>query len=299
MPPRDRCAERLADFAWHSWTELGVPGWLDQPTQWVIDPEALLLLTASLGPRYPRLWLNALDWSVASAGEIAVDRVRNLHKSWPELRHWTGFSGVLTAHTNDKWPSPGPPDPIELPHTSRQVLDRPGALALQLRKGLGVSAHAEAIRVFLTYPEGTRLTVLEVAEEIAYTKRTAANVVGRMQAAGLVDRQRGTYAATFSLRKHRALADVFGPLPTTRASYLFTVRGLWSLASILDEAREGPQSVRSVEARRALGLAGDDLVRAGLEPPAPAAGTDVWELASQWTDHILDTVVSGQSLGVG
>jgi hypothetical protein len=299
MSPSDRYADRLADFAWQSWTELGVPGWLDQPTQWVIDPEALLLLTASLGPDYPRLWLNALDWSVDYVGEVAVDRVRNLHKSWPELRHWTDFSGVLTGHTNDKWPSPGPPDSIELPNTSRQVLDRPGALALRLRKGLGVSAHAEAIRVFLTYPEGTRLTVLEVAEEIAYTKRTAANVVGRMQAAGLVDRRRGTYAATFSLRKHRALADVFGPLPMRHSSYLFAVRGVWRLASTLDEAREGPQSVRSVEARRALGLAEEDLARAGLEPPTPAAGADAWDLASEWTDHVLDTVMSSHSLAVG
>jgi hypothetical protein len=162
-----------------------------------------------------------------------------------------------------------------------------------------VSAHAEAIRVFLTYPEGTRLTVLEVAEEIAYTKRTAANVVGRMQAAGLVDRRRGTYAATFSLRKHRALADVFGPLPMRHSSYLFAVRGVWRLASTLDEAREGPQSVRSVEARRALGLAEDDLARAGLEPPTPAAGADAWDLASEWTDHVLDTVMSSHSLAVG
>ena len=181
MTHREHYADRLADFAWQSWTELGVPGWSDQPTEWVIDPEALILLTASLGPGYPRLWLNALDWSVDHVNEVAVDRVRNLHKTWPELRHWTEFSGILAGHTKDKWPSSGPPNPLELPHTSRLELGRPGALALQLRKGLGVSAHAEVIRVFLTYPEGTRLTVLEVAEEIAYTKRTAANVVGRLR----------------------------------------------------------------------------------------------------------------------
>lgn len=38
---------------------------------------------------------------------------------------------------------------------------------------------------------------------------------------------------------------------------------------------------------------------AGLEPPATAAGEDAWELALQWTDHILDTVMSDESRAVG
>lgn len=289
-------ADRLAEFAWHSWIELGVPGWSDEPTDWVIDPEALLLLTASLGPDYPRLWLNALDWVVDYANEVAVDRVRNLHRTWPEPRHWAEFSGVLAAHTNDKWPAPGPPNHIDLPHTSRQMLDRPGALALQLRKGLGVSAHAEVIRVFLTHPEGARFTVLQVADEIAYTKRTAANAVGRMQAAGLVDRRKGTYAATFSLSKYGSFAEIFGPLPTKHTSHLFTLRGLWRLVSILDEALRASPSVRSVEARRALALAEDDLTRVGIEPPVVAGAADAWVTALDYADQLLETVTSSPSV---
>ncbi|NNF89442.1 MAG: hypothetical protein HKM97_13015, partial [Acidimicrobiia bacterium] len=145
---------------------------------------------------------------------------------------------------------------------------------------------------FLTHPEGTRFTVLQIAEEIAYTKRTAANVIGRMEASGLVDRRKGTYAATFSLHKYGSFADVFGPLPTKQASYLFTVRGLWRLVGILDEARSAPQSVRSVEARRALGLAEDDLTRIGAEPPALARATDAWGVAVEYTDQLLSTTTS-------
>ncbi|NNL97879.1 MAG: hypothetical protein HKO63_06715, partial [Acidimicrobiia bacterium] len=101
-----------------------------------------------------------------------------------------------------------------------------------------------------------------------------------------------TYAATFSLHKYGSFADVFGPLPTKQASYLFTVRGLWRLVGILDEARSAPQSVRSVEARRALGLAEDDLTRIGAEPPALPSATGAWGVAVEYTDQLLNTVTS-------
>lgn len=291
MAPSSRDSADLADLAWRAWTDLGVPGWKGTPLNWVIDPEALLLLTAGLGPRYPRLWLNALDWIAGHPNEIAIDRVRNLHKSWPSLDHWTEFSGVLAANTSDKWPDAGPPDLMKLPRTSRLTVEGPSALALRLRKALGVSAHAEVIRVFLAYPEDTRLTVLEIAEEIAYTKRTAANVVGRMLASGLLDQRKGRYASSVALRKHHALAEVFGPLPNEQPSFLFAVRGIWQLMSILESAEKGAPAVRSIEARRGLQLATNDLVRAGFEPPSLTPESDAWEPTALWTSSILDDIL--------
>jgi hypothetical protein len=280
----------LADFAWRSWTELGVPGWPDRSLDWVIDPEALLLLTASLGPDHPRLWLNALDWTVDHVDDVALDRVRNLHRTWPESEHWGEFSGVLAAHTRDKWPDPGEPRPIDLPHTTRLLLDRPGATALRLRRALGVNAHTEVLRALLAYPEGRRLTVLEISEEIAYTKRTAASVVGRMLAAGLLVRHEGRYAMAVSLKNHSAMSQAFGPIPVTSASYLFAVRAYWQLATILDRASDATPSVRSVEARRALELARDDLARVGFEPPILSAGADALNEATNWVMTAADSL---------
>ena len=291
MTPNGPNSTDLADLAWRAWTDLGVPGWKGTPVNWVIDPEALLLLTASLGPQYPRLWLNALDWISNHANEIAIDRVRNLHKSWPSLDHWKEFSGVLTANTSDKWPDAGPPDLKELPRTSRLTLEGPSALALRLRTALGVNAHAEVIRVFLAHPEDTRLTVLEIAEEIAYTKRTAANVVSRMVASGLLNQRKGRYASSVALRKRHALAEVFGPVPSEHSPFLFAVRGIWQLMSILESAEKAAPAVRSIEARRGFQLARDDLVRSGFEPPSLTPESDAWEPTALWASSILDDIL--------
>lgn len=74
-----------------------------------------------------------------------------------------------------------------------------------------------------------------------------------------------------------------------------TLTNIPVFVKVVDPARDATASVRSVEARRALQLAGDDLARVGFEPPIPPAGTDAWDELSTWVMAAADSLLSSQT----
>lgn len=78
---RDEYLDLLLRFLWREWTSLGVAGQEQMPVRHVIDPEALLLFTCSLGRYDQRLFDEALDWLSVNGRFLNVQRMRNI------LRH--------------------------------------------------------------------------------------------------------------------------------------------------------------------------------------------------------------------
>src|SRR5689334_3817702 len=79
---RSRCLEAVLDLLWRQWCSLGVAGHARaaNPAR-IIDPEALLLATTSLGRQDPRLFDEALDWLSQFGGLVNLQRVKNLHRT--------------------------------------------------------------------------------------------------------------------------------------------------------------------------------------------------------------------------
>lgn len=90
---RSRCQEVVLELLWRQWCSLGVSGHAApaNPDR-LIDLEALVLATTSLGRLEPRLFDEALDWLASFGSLVNLQRLANLHRS-----HQLGESRVLTA----------------------------------------------------------------------------------------------------------------------------------------------------------------------------------------------------------
>jgi hypothetical protein len=90
---RNCCQEAVLDLLWRQWCSLGVSGHAPTANQGrLIDLEALVLATTSLGRHDPRLFDEALDWLVCHGSFINLQRLANLQRS-----HALGDERVLTA----------------------------------------------------------------------------------------------------------------------------------------------------------------------------------------------------------
>ncbi len=77
---RDLYLEFLLHFSWRQWVALGVAGHADIKDKWIIDPEALLLFTCTIGRYDARLFDEVLDWLDVNGNLINIQRLRNILK---------------------------------------------------------------------------------------------------------------------------------------------------------------------------------------------------------------------------
>lgn len=175
--------EAMLDLLWRQWCSLGVAGQAGPVTErFLLDPEALLLATTTLGRLEPRLFDEALDWLTSYGQLFNLQRLRNLERSGPladepvlgALAAWLGTQGGQPRWKALQSPSraageiqplfprlPGPrprradetflAHGLERSHFQPRGLSRPPqprhlpGLVLILRALVGVSARAEVI----------------------------------------------------------------------------------------------------------------------------------------------------------
>lgn len=290
-----RLRSELLEFVWSAWVELGVSGWVRHHSNWYVDPEALLLLTAGFAEDDPRLWSESLDWAAQFGQLLSRARVRNLLGTWGELGGWPNYAAALNAATGKPWPRAEGEGSFR--RTDRSTLDlraSPALLGLRVRAAFGVSARSEILRILLVLGGHKPLTAAELAEEAGYTKRNVADALEGMTQAGLLDVKSERNTLLYGLRRPSLLEELVGPLPAVRISFLSLCRALSILVVVADEFAERPSRVRSVEARKALTETMADLRRLGLHPPSPRPGLDAWEPFAGWVQQLLEALRVGK-----
>lgn len=297
MSPRGAAlVDAAVEFAWSCWVALGAPGTTTRHGEWPVDPEALILLTGSLGPVDARLWDEALDWCIHYQDLTSQIRLRNLHGDWPASRHWPDFAGVVAAHTAKRWPGAAEtPPPYERTHSSWLVLrERPAALASVMRQVLGVGASGEILRALLL-ADGEGLTEQEVARRAGYGMRQVGNTLGDMASVGVVERRQGTDGVRHSLGYRDHFVAIFGPLPTVRIDFPSAARVLTMAADRLGAGEQLPDDVRSVEARALLEAVRADAGRLSLSSPNIPAGRDAWLPTLDWLTPLATAWAAGRA----
>ena len=290
--PRTTLTEQLVGFAWAAWAELGVSGWKGPRAERCIDPEALMLLTGSLGDADARLRDESLDWCATYRDLLSRSRLSHLHKIWPEAKSWQAYSAASSKVTGESWPGAGSARRRELSGRSRLLLqDRPALVGLRIRAAFGATARSEVVRALLLDDPGKGVGAAEIAEEAGCTKRNAASALTGLGRAGLVTASRTPRGDLFRVAKGEALAELFGPLPSVRTSFLATCRAAWILARGLDALEKASDAVRSVEARRVLTVAAPDLHRLAETPSSPTPGRDAWSDVRGWAVEWIDRLV--------
>jgi len=100
--------EEMLRFLWRQWSQLGVARDAQFPDSWIVDPEALLVFTMTVGRCDPRLFDEVIDWTVRNGRWISLQRLKNIAESADEdtKRVLTAFAAVVDSHdTKHRWRS--------------------------------------------------------------------------------------------------------------------------------------------------------------------------------------------------
>jgi hypothetical protein len=213
----------LLNFLWRQWSALGVAGQASGEDVWIIDPEALLLLTCTMGRHEPRLFDEVLDWLNENGRFMNVMRLKRILRTekFAGERVLAAMAAYLTKGTEAlKWkmlaesvPQPpvveefyispdGKPQPAlgePEPHFLRYGFKRgplrlrgysqkfrsaqPTNLALQLRALLGINVRCEIVLFLLTH-EAAHPS--QIAREAYYFERAIQSTLVDMSLSGVV-----------------------------------------------------------------------------------------------------------------
>lgn len=130
---RHELGEFLLDLLWRQWTALGVPGHVRPWSGSVIDPDALLLSTCTIGRRDARLFDSMVSWLGANGRFINVQRIKRMLKdevfsgeevlasvagvvtNSAEQAKWAALAGRTARKQGDREPLFYLPDGLPLP----------------------------------------------------------------------------------------------------------------------------------------------------------------------------------------
>jgi len=220
---RDKLLERLLDFLWRQWTSLGVPGNRTSKGAWIIDPEALILITTHVGRYDARLLDLAIDWLHSYGRCVNLQRLGRIHGQWPNadelvlsaiaeilseqstLRKWKTISEkeflpeseepLFLSLSGSAPPVLGDPDPrfkrfrlLRSKWTSRGACkaprsDRAANLLCTLRAFFGVNARAEIMAWLLTHQSGHPAAI---AKATGYFSKSIQATLNEMEQSGQI-----------------------------------------------------------------------------------------------------------------
>jgi len=235
---RDKLLEQLVDFLWRQWTSLGVPGNRASEGDWIIDPEALVLITTEIGRHDARLLDMAIDWLHSYGRSINLQRLRRLHEQWPtaDARVLSGIAEILAEQSimrkwhllRDTFRIPGPSEPLFVSHAGisppvfgnpdprfekygllrtrwepRNACQLPRAdlpcnLLWTLRALFGVNARAEIMAWLLTHESGHPAAI---AKETGYFSKSIQVTLNEMEQSGHVRSERDGREKKFRLHR--------------------------------------------------------------------------------------------------
>jgi hypothetical protein len=323
--------DRLVDFAWSQWTQLGVSGDVTRQDAWAADPEALLLFGLEAGRSDPRLFDELLDWLLLNGRLLSVQRLRNLYVDDADLRlgeavlAWAAKQGPA-VRTQPREPKPRtyPLEPLFRTARSAQRTDEtflrfglrrgpvrvkrlarlpdvelPIAFAFRLRHLFGPGSRAEVMRLLLTTPAHD-VSALVVAEASAFAKRNVYDTLESLVSGGFVTAFTRGGERRYYLDRDR-WAGLLGldeqDLPRHRdwPQLLRAVRRLarWIEREDLDELSD---YLLASEARTLVGEIRDDLLFAGVPVgDSRAPGAHYWPVFAEMVPAMLDALETGRA----
>jgi len=329
--------DTLLRFLWREWTALGVAGQERVALRHVVDPEALLLFTCSLGRYDQRLFDEVMDWLTKNGRFLNIQRMRNILR-----REAFGGGEVLSAVAD--WLSQRD-DPtkwkllakMEVPRNERQTLfylpdgrplpqsadndatflkhgfiRSPIALRgysqtfpanaapcrlLNMRALFGVNARCDVLMYLALNGTGHPR---EVARELYYSQKAIHDVMTDMACSGVVHSSRRARERTFRIAAD-ALPFLTGgkeaPGWTNWPILLSTAETVWQKTEELQAAALAPL-VESSEIALTMKPLLERLTRARWAPPIPTTQPQKGIVQLEALQTAFETVAAyGQHVG--
>lgn len=239
----------LLDAAWLAWIALGVDA-VGERAAAVVDPEALIALTAELGDTDARLRDLSTDWCVAYGRYVNGARLKQLAR---ELRTPPGAIGeyvaTVAAAGGPTWPMATRPRPDYVRRGKARLesaLATP-LLRIRLRAAFGVNARADVLAALLAAPT-IGLSVADLTRTTRFTKPNVASAVDALVLAGLLEaRSVGNERRLSLTRADEILPGLRAPIAQPDWVTRFGV----SLEVLRFAGQEGRSpTVQAIEARR-------------------------------------------------
>jgi len=268
----------LLNRAWIQWVALGVDATVESDDA-VVDPEALIALTAELGDADARLRDLSTDWCVAYGRYINGSRLKQVVR---ELRTPGEAIGEYVATVAESggpaWPMGTRPRP-DYVRRGKARLDsaesRP-RLRIRLRAAFGVNARADILASLLAAPSAG-VSAADLARATRFTKPNVASALEALTLAGLVTARTVTNERRFALPpKVALLPGLRPPVPQVDWAARFAVA-----LEVLRFQHSDNQStiVRAIEARRLVGLHADRISAERMPAPYLGASGDEFAIA--------------------
>ena len=284
----DKLVEHLRLLLWSQWTELGVAGTTRNHKQVLLDPEALILVTAALADLDPRLRDESLDWCIRFGETISISRLRNLMRAGiGDLASFDVYAAEVNRAGRIKWPvskksvSPGSSETSRLVTSGKsQVpdLSRPALLRLRMRAIFGVGARADVLTELLL---SSNKSASELAK-MGYSKRRVASTLDELTRGGLLTRTEHGNMHRFELRVPEHLEALVGTLPIFNAQWGDCFRVLLELHALVQGQDGKSPRLRALAVNRSISKLHSELERLRWGAPVSVAAEDVWEQALKW-----------------
>lgn len=214
--------KRVGEFLWRQWGQVGLASASVEPRDgWVVDPEALLLLSSSFARYDPRLFDEIMDWVSKNANFVNVPRLKSLlrrfeysgqsvmsaiaaqamaenprlHWKLPSLGSEESPEALFLNADGSPFPDFGPADPaflragfrrgkVDLRGLSRRFNPvMPECALLRLRALFGVSARADIVLYLLTHEVAHPSGI---ARDTGFSQKTVQDTLVDMAASAFV-----------------------------------------------------------------------------------------------------------------
>lgn len=263
---RPTLADHQLALLWGAWVELGVSGWQKTHGDWVVDPEPLIIATASLEDHDPRLRDEALDWCIHNSRYVSRVRLRNLLREQPrDVRDaWGPFAATVSHHAGVTWPEATDEFSYRVTGRSRMdTMEQPSRAWVRLRGMFGLGARTEILRFFLS--GHGRATVATIARDVRYAKRVVADECDTLEKAGVLRAQQVANRFYYGLNRSQELHAFVGEIGQTRPDWtaLFAVTS--ALVALEHSAEKASREVLMVEAYRVAQMLSGDLDVLGID----------------------------------
>lgn len=299
VPNRDEVGieDSVLQFCWSVWAELGVSGWARSHQGWAIDVEPLVIFTAGIGDRDPRLRDEATDWCVRNWRLVSRVRLRNIlrDKSDELLESWGSFAGTVNARAGIDWPSAAAPRNYQV--TGRSVL-RPLTDAsmtyLRIRSIFGLGARAEILRYLLYNIDFDRISAQMLADGTNYGKRNVSDAAESLAQAGILSQRTHSNRNVYSLKDRSALKTFIGSQPDCTPDWNELLLVVGTLLEMADRIAGVSTDVLLIETRRALRRIEPSLDAQGLPGPGLTSGLAAIPEWQQWASELMGQLAAGE-----
>lgn len=282
----------LLNRAWIQWIALGVDA-LGERDDAVVDPEALIALTAELGDADARLRDVSTDWCVSYGRYVNGSRLKQVVR---ELKTPTDAIGeyvaTVAAAGGPTWPMATQPRPD---YTSRGKARLDSArlrprLRIRLRAAFGVNARADVLAALLVAPKNG-LSVADLARKTRFTKPNVAFAVDALVLAGLLEARAVGNERRLTLARNREILPGLRP-PVAQPDWIARFGVALEVLRFAGQDQMSP-SVRAIEARRVVESLQTRILSEELPQPNPDALGDEFSSAfDRWVVQLVDNLRS-------